>query len=72
MVTFFFVVLSSMAMSSQALACSACGFGEDPTRWAFIFTTGLLTFIPLLMIGSVVFLIYKRSKKLVLEVPEVE
>jgi len=46
-----------------AQACSVCGFGEDGSRWAFIFTTGLMTLVPLLMLGGGIYFVYKKSKK---------
>ncbi len=44
-----------------ALACPVCGFGQDKARWAFITTTGILTFFPLTMIGGILFWLRQRS-----------
>lgn len=47
--------------SEWVYACSVCGFGEDETRQAFLVTTGIMTCIPLLALGGVLFLISRRS-----------
>ena len=44
-----------------AAACAVCSTGRtDETRQAFIGTTVLLTFLPLLMIGGVVWWVRRR------------
>jgi len=53
----------NLIFSNFAFGCSVCGFGEDPARWAFIFTTAILTFIPLIAIGSVVYYAWSRAKR---------
>ncbi len=55
-------LLPFILFTDTALGCSVCGFGEDPARWAFILTTGILTFVPLIAIGSVVFYVWRRGK----------
>jgi len=53
----------NLFVSSAAFSCSVCGFGEDPARWAFIFTTVILTFVPLIAIGGVVYYAWSRGKR---------
>lgn len=49
--------------SKQAWACAACGFGiDDPARLAFLGTTGLLTFMPIILIGGVCFYLRRLYK----------
>ncbi len=48
--------------SSALLACTVCGVGKEESRMAFIVTTGLLTFIPLIVIGFVIYYIYRQVK----------
>ncbi|MBT6380230.1 MAG: hypothetical protein HOJ89_08430 [Opitutales bacterium] len=43
-------------------ACSVCAVANEKTRFAYYATTALLTFLPLLMIGGVVFYIAKKSR----------
>ena len=43
-------------------ACSACGFAEDGSRWGFIFTTFLLTIVPLTAIGAFIYILWRRAK----------
>jgi hypothetical protein len=43
-----------------ARACSVCFSGTDETRLMFLLTTGLLTFLPLALIGGLVFYVRRR------------
>ena len=54
-----------LAPAPSAMACAVCG-GNTPeeSKMAFIITTGLLTFLPLLMLGSVAYWIRKRVREL--------
>jgi hypothetical protein len=46
-------------------ACSVCGVGrEDENRLAFILTTVFLTFLPLSMIGGIVWYLRRRYLQL--------
>ena len=48
-----------------ALACSVCSAGrDDETRAAFLATTGLLTFLPLAMVGGLVWWLRRRARQL--------
>jgi len=58
-----FVSIFLLGFAQQALACPVCGFGQDGTQFAFIFTTGLLTVLPLIMIATIVFLIWRRANR---------
>ena len=49
--------------SEILLACAVCGFGEEQTREAFIVTTGIMTVVPLTVIGSIVYYIYRKMAK---------
>lgn len=51
------------SLSSTGFACAVCGFGEDESRGAFLLTTGLLTFIPLIFMGSVVGYLFWRARQ---------
>lgn len=51
-----------LAYSSTLIACTVCGVGKEESRMAFIITTGLLTFIPLIVIGFVIYYIYRQVK----------
>jgi cbb3-type cytochrome oxidase subunit 3 len=45
-------------------ACSVCSAGRDEAnRVAFIATTAFLTFLPLLMIGGVVWWLFRRARR---------
>lgn len=51
------------ALPDVALACPGCIAGTEENRVAFLVTTGLLTFLPLLMIGGVVYWLRKRARQ---------
>jgi hypothetical protein len=54
------VALTGLPRVSEA--CSVCmGGREDENRLAFILTTAFLTFLPLLMIGTLVWLFARRA-----------
>lgn len=47
------------------LACSVCSAGrDDETRAAFIATTGLLTVLPLAMVGGLIWWLRRRAREL--------
>lgn len=57
------LALSVFFGNSKAFGCAVCGFGDDGTREAFLATTALLTFVPLVMIGSGVFYLSRVAKR---------
>lgn len=60
--TFFrsiFLIVVAFA-SKVAWACAVCGVANERSEWAFILTTGILTSVPLIFIGVVVFF-FKRQ-----------
>lgn len=50
-------------LSSAALACTVCGVGKEESRLAFIITTGILTFVPLIMVGFIANYIWRQVKQ---------
>jgi hypothetical protein len=52
--------LLALATPSASIACSVCQGGTADNRIEFIGTTALLTFLPLLLIGGVVFGLRRR------------
>ena len=51
-----------LANSTTLWACAVCGVGKEESRMAFIITTGILTFVPLIVIGFVIYYIYRQVK----------
>lgn len=47
----------------QASACSVCGTAKDEARVAYYATTAILSFLPLIMIGAVVYYLFKKRSK---------
>ena len=56
------MLLVTLATGKSAMACSVCAVASEEARYAYYFTTGLLTLMPLCMIGGVVYYIAKRYK----------
>lgn len=59
-------VVAVLALAPRAaLACSVCMSGrDDGTRNAFLATTGLLTVLPLIMVGGLVWWLRRRARAL--------
>lgn len=53
--------IASLAIQAGQ-ACSACSVADEETRYAYYATTALLSFLPLFMIGGVVFYIAKKGR----------
>ena len=48
-----------------AAACAVCFTGRaDETRIAFLVTTGMLTPLPILLVGSLVWWLYRRAQQI--------
>jgi hypothetical protein len=50
-------------MGALLLACSVCGAGQEGTEWAYVAMTGVVSLLPLAMIGGVAFWLYRASKQ---------
>lgn len=57
----FGIILGAIATRS-ALACAVCSVTNEASRWAYYGTTAFLTFLPLFMIGGVVYYIAKKGR----------
>lgn len=49
-------------MPALVLACAVCGAGQDSTEWAYLAMTGVVSLLPLAMIGGVCVWLYRASK----------
>jgi heme/copper-type cytochrome/quinol oxidase subunit 2 len=49
-------------LSEPLFACAVCGTSQEESKTAFIVTTALLTFIPLILIATFVYFLVKKSK----------
>ena len=58
----FSILLILLGTATPLLACSVCGYASEASRTAFIVTTGLLTFVPLLFVGGVLWYLKKKSR----------
>ena len=55
------IVIAALSYPMPAFACAVCAAARDENRVAFIVTTGIMSFIPLALIGGLVWWIKKRS-----------
>jgi len=60
---FTLVLVSLLLTPLEAEACPVCFSAKEGSRQAFILTTALLTFLPLGMIGSLLFWLRKHLQK---------
>jgi hypothetical protein len=44
------ILMLSMIKLEPVWACAVCGDGKEESRWAFMWTTGFLTLLPLCMV----------------------
>jgi hypothetical protein len=61
------VILSTAVLTAPrlAVACAVCFTGRaDETRVAFLVTTGLLSALPILLIGSLVWWLRRRAHQI--------
>lgn len=56
-------VVMLTALPSAALACAACGAGVDRNRSVFLFTTIMLSLLPLMLVGAGLLWIALRSRE---------
>jgi hypothetical protein len=56
--------LSLIALApSDALACAVCGFGEDKSSQIFLYSTMVLSLVPLGLIGGILYWLYRSTKR---------
>ena len=57
-----FVAAVIVVVSDPVLACTVCSGGqEEASRKAFVGTTALLTFLPMIVAGSAIWLFVRRT-----------
>lgn len=57
------LALGTVALAIQSsYACSVCSVTNEKARYAYYATTALLSFLPLFMIGGVVYYIAKKGR----------
>ena len=55
------LLILTLMLTETVWACPVCGFGQDKARGAFIVTTGIMTVVPLTLIGGVLVWLRQRS-----------
>ena len=62
LVSALWLVLTAMGLASQADACAVCGFGRDGTTSAYLMTAALMSTVPLVMGGAIVYYLFRQAK----------
>ena len=52
----------ALLLVNVAQACSVCFSATEENRFMFIATTGFLTFVPLILVGSFVYWLRRKMK----------
>jgi hypothetical protein len=47
----------------ESLACAVCGFGEDKSSQVFLYSTMVLSLVPLGLIGGILYWLYRSTKR---------
>lgn len=47
-------------VAAPALACSVCGVGQESTEGSYLAMTGVLSLLPLAMLGGLAFWLFRR------------
>jgi hypothetical protein len=66
---FAWIVIALFLGLLRVEACPVCFQSGGEERWAFYITTAFLTFLPLSMVGGVVYWLRKRFKQLEKDTP---
>lgn len=53
----------ALMMSGEVFACAVCGTAIEASRKAFIYSTALLSLVPLAMIGGLIYYLYRASHR---------
>jgi hypothetical protein len=57
--------VATLFVPQIAMACAVCFTGRtDETRIAFLLTTGLMTALPILLVGSFVWWLVRRARQM--------
>jgi hypothetical protein len=54
------LTLLTLGLAAPALACPVCGIGQDGTTSAYLITAVLMSTIPLMMLGVIVYYLVRR------------
>jgi hypothetical protein len=63
MQVFGLLLLVFLVSGGDAFACAVCGTAIESSRKAFIYSTALLSIVPLAMIGGLVFYLFRVSRR---------
>lgn len=57
-----FTVIAGLFFASSGYACSVCVVGKEEARTAYYATTAILSFLPLIMIGGLIYYVVKKNR----------
>lgn len=55
-------LFTMVALTATVHACPVCGVAKEEARVAYYATTAILSFLPLIMIGGLVYYLFKRNR----------
>jgi hypothetical protein len=64
------LTLLTFGLASPTLACPVCGFGQDGTASAYLMTAVLMSSMPLIMVGGIIYYLVHRTNQVPDDTPE--
>ena len=55
------LMLLALGLAAPAMACPVCGVGQDGTTSAYLMTAVLMSTIPFMMAGAIVYYLVRRA-----------
>jgi hypothetical protein len=56
------LLLMVLQIASQVYACPVCGVGRDGTTSAYLMTAALMSIVPLVMAGAIIYYLFRQAK----------
>jgi hypothetical protein len=56
------LLLITLHLTSPAYACPVCGVGRDGTASAYLMTAALMSLVPLVLAGAIVYYLVRQAK----------
>jgi hypothetical protein len=60
----------TFGLASPTLACPVCGFGQDGTASAYLMTAVVMSSLPLIMVGGMIYYLVRRTNHIPDDTPE--
>jgi hypothetical protein len=56
------LTILAVSLASQVYACPVCGFGRDGTTSAYLMTAAIMSLVPLMVVGAIVYYLIRQAK----------